>query len=110
MVEQSAGTALKRATAMASDADTSHPEDTKLGLTAAGRIFKSFGRWPSVPVSDLLRLRHVLERHVHTDGSAEPQELLRLVDRELTRRSKSAGGIIPPSPTPNLGGPCPGAG
>ncbi|ABM10823.1 hypothetical protein [Paenarthrobacter aurescens] len=94
---------------MASDAHISHLEHATLGLTPSGRIFKSFRRWSSVPVTDLLWLRHVLERDVETDGSAETQELLRLVDKEHIRRSKSAEGIIPRSPTPTPRGPYPGA-
>ncbi|PTT68517.1 hypothetical protein [Arthrobacter sp. HMWF013] len=95
---------------MASDADNSHPEDTTLGLSPAGRISKSFRRWLAVPVSDLIMLRHVLQRQVEKDGSAEAQALLHLVDAELIRRSASLVGIIPPGPTFGSEVPCPEAG
>lgn len=88
-----------------------HPrQGTTLGTTPAGRIFKSFRLWPAVPVSDLLRLRHVLELRLEADRSDEAQELLHLVDVELARRCASPGGIIPPTPTINREQPCPEAG
>jgi hypothetical protein len=85
---------------MAPDADIVHSPDTTLGLTPSGRIFKSFRRWPAVPVSDLLRLRHAFVLTIETDRSAAAQELLRPVDGELTRRTASSGGIIPLVPRP----------
>jgi hypothetical protein len=64
---------------MASDADIiSHSEDTTLGLTPYGRTVKSVRRWPAVPVADLLRLRHVVDRRAETGRSAAAQELLHL--------------------------------
>ncbi|TLM73118.1 hypothetical protein [Pseudarthrobacter sp. NamB4] len=60
---------------------------------SSGRVFRSFHHLSAVPVSELLRLWHVL-------GGAPVvtpvmQELLKLVDVELTRRSSLPGGIIP---------------
>ncbi|MFP5367153.1 MAG: hypothetical protein ACLGIS_09920 [Actinomycetes bacterium] len=49
-----------------------------------------------MPVSDLLRLRHVLVLRVKEDRPAGAPELLGLVDTELARRSASPEGIIPP--------------
>jgi hypothetical protein len=96
---------------MASDADIiSHSEDTTLGLTPYGRTVKSVRRWPAVPVADLLRLRHVVDRRVETDRSAAAQERLHLVDAELTRRSASTEGIVPPVPRSSCEDPYPEAG
>lgn len=94
---------------MASDADTSR-QDTTLGLTPAGRIFKYFWRWRAVPVSDLLWLRHVLGGDIEAARATAVQQLLHVVDSELIRRSASHGRIIPSAP--HLGGeePCPEAG
>lgn len=66
---------------MASSADISH-QDTTLGTTPAGRIFKSFRLWLAVPASDLLRLRHVLEHPAEAERLDVAQELLLRVDAE----------------------------
>ncbi|MFF1254468.1 hypothetical protein ACFVYC_18510 [Pseudarthrobacter sp. NPDC058329] len=77
-----------------------HPfhQDMTSPLTTSGRIFASFRHWPTVPVSDILRLRPVFDVQVEEDRSAAVQELFHFVDTELTRRSASPGGIIPPGP------------
>ncbi|TLM86705.1 hypothetical protein FDW83_00560 [Pseudarthrobacter sp. NamE2] len=79
---------------MLNGTDYSHSKDTTLGLTSSGKIFRSFHCWSAVPVSDLLRLRHAVGRT--PASTAATNELLHLVDAELTRRSSSTGGIIPP--------------
>jgi hypothetical protein len=92
---------------MAYNADISHPEDTTVGRTPSGRIFKSFRRWQAVPESELLRLRHVLQCWVDLDRLAAARDLLRLVDAELTHRAASSEGVISPGRRPSAEEPGP---
>ena len=59
----------------------------ELGSTSSGRVFQSFRCWPLVPMPDFLPLRLALEQDMNVTGSASVQEVLRLVDAEISRRS-----------------------
>lgn len=50
------------------------------------RVFHRFGRWPLVPVEDLLKLRESLCQVQKLSGPDATGELLTLVDQELRRR------------------------
>lgn len=70
------------------DAAADQPPSGRIrpGTSSQGRVFHAFRRWPLVPASDLLLLRHAL---VGQDSSTEPDHasaLRCLVDDELTRR------------------------
>lgn len=63
------------------------------------QIFDSFRRWPLVPSSELLQLRHVLLQCMELSGPETSRELsdaasrlLRLITEELERRK------LPPDP------------
>lgn len=50
------------------------------------RVFHRFGRWPLVPVEDLLKLRDSLRQAQELGGPATTGNLLTLVDQELRER------------------------
>lgn len=50
------------------------------------RVFHRFGKWPLVPVEDLLKLRESLRQVQKLAGPDATGELLTLVDQELHRR------------------------
>ncbi len=51
-----------------------------------GRIFHTYRRWPLVPTQDLQKLREALMQCMAAAGSEPAEELLGLVEDELTRR------------------------
>src|SRR4051812_40613069 len=62
-------------------------ESIELGTISSGRVFQSFRCWSLVPMPGLLRLRLALEQDMNVTGFGLVQEVLRLGDAEVSRRS-----------------------